>query len=345
MWVSKKNLLHAKSCKSYFTKTTNAIGEKEIEYKNGYHIYKWCKQYLNALDFTVMRFWVVKKDHQGMKRGQKIMSHKKMQQFTSNGGKVREIRCFKKETRKAMRKLINELDIKGKYSHGFTNNRDIFTQMEKLAQFSLRRNFNTSVASIDLKDAFSQITQEQIYCIFRFIFKLNKKDSTRLAEINCINGRLFQGNTIAPLLFNLWFSRVHNIIHKQQENNMILTNYADDLTLITLYESMSYRYLRFIMKVIKTCGFEINREKLKIYSGRNLEATGLQWKCNKHGNWRVYPRSQRKLKNSIRLWEYLESIGITNSLRKNVLGQFIEISQIINGLKNWEHRCSDFQPI
>ena len=345
MWVSRRNLLHAKSCRSYYTKTVHAIGEKDIEYNNGYHIYKWCKQYLNKLDFQIINFWVVKKDHQGLKRGQKIMSHKKMQQFIASGGKVREIRCYKKETRKAMRQLIPELDLYNQYGYGFTKNKDIFTQMEKLTNFSLRRNFETSVVSIDLQDAFSQITQEQVYCIFRHIFRLNIKDSEELAEKCCYKGRLFQGNTIAPLLFNLWFSRVHNILHGQQERNMILTNYADDLTLITHYKTMSHKYLRFIMRVIKACGFKVNRQKLKIYSGKNLEATGLQYKFNSLGEWRIYPRNQRKLKNLIRLWEYLSGIGIENTLRKNALGQFIKVSEMINGLKCWEHRCSTFQPI
>lgn len=344
VWVSRRNLLHAKSCKSYYTRTIGAIGEKNIEYINGYHIYLWCKQYLNKLDFSIINFWVVKKDHKGLKRGQKIMSKKKMLQFTGNGGKVREIRCYKKETRKAMRQLIEYLDLYNKYGYGFTNNKDIFTQMEKLSSFSMRRNFQTSVVSIDLQDAFTQITQEQIYCIFRHIFKLNTKDSEKLAEICCYKGRLFQGNTIAPLLFNLWFARVHNILHKQQENNMILTNYADDLTLITLYKSMSHKYLRFIIRILKSCGFTINKQKLKIYSGKNLEATGLQYKFNKYGEWKIYPRKQRKLKNLIRLWEYLDSKGIENTLRTNALGQFIKVSEMINGLKNWEHRCSEFQP-
>lgn len=336
--VSSKNYLHSRACKRYLEKGRN------LEYQNGYWIHKWCNKYLNKLDFNTQRFWVAKRDLGNIHRGQKIFSNKKRIKYEAQGGKVREITCYKKETRKAMRELIVALDIPTKWQHGFTRNRDIFTQFEELTKFALRRNFKVSVVSLDLENAFNQLTEEQIFCIFRFIFKLNKNQSTKLASVCCINGHLFQGNTIAPLLFNIWFSRLYAMIDKMQYRNMLLTNYADDITLITLYPSISWKFLRFITKLIRTAGFKINRAKTKIRNGINMEATGLQYRFDCWGNWKVMPRSLGRLNNNLRLWDHMETLGIENTLRMNKEGKMISVSEMKRGLNNWKNRIQMFSP-
>lgn len=337
--VSYRNYQHSRACSRYLEKNG-----RNLEYKNGYQIHKWCNKYLNKLDFTTQRFWVAKKDIGKIHRGQKIFSNKKKTDYINQGGKVREIICYKKETRKAMRELIEPLDIPTTWQHGFTKKRDIFTQFEELAKFALRRNFKVSVVSIDLENAFNQLTEEQIFCIFRFIFKLNKKQSEQLAKRCCLNGKLFQGNTIAPLLFNVWFSRLYAMIDKMQYDNMLLTNYADDITLVTLYPSISWKFLRFIMKLIKTAGFKVNRAKTRIRNGINMEATGLQYRFDCFGNWKVLPRSMVKLNNLIRLWDHMESLGIEKTLRMNKKGELISVQEMKRGLNNWKNRIQTFSP-
>lgn len=337
--VSSKNYLHSKSCKCYLERG------RKLERYNGYHIHLWCKEYLDKLDFSTRNFWVAKKSIGGIHRGQKIFSTKKKKQYEQQGGKVREITCFKKETRKAMRKLIPYLDIPTSWQHGFTSQRDIFTQFKQLCDFALTRNFEVSVVSMDLENAFNQITEEQVYCIFRFIFQVNKKQSTELARKCCVNGHLFQGNTLAPLLFNIWFARFYSIIEKNiQGNNVLITNYADDITMVTRYPSISWKFMKFIQKLIESIGFKINRTKTKVRNGKNLEATGLQFKFNKHGEWKVMPRSMKKLNNNLRLWEHMRKLGITNTMRLNSKGEFITIEEMEKGLKNWKNRIQKFQP-
>ena len=66
--VRKENLRHISSCRKNLLKTNS---KHDLEYKNGYKIYKWCRNYLDNDDYTLHRFWVVKHDKNGYKRGQK----------------------------------------------------------------------------------------------------------------------------------------------------------------------------------------------------------------------------------------------------------------------------------
>lgn len=345
--VGLENYRHVKSCARY---VKTQLGLKDVKYQNGYQIYLWCKKYLDTpgkLDFTVQEFWVCKKDHQNLKRGQKIMSKKKMQRFVASGGKVRTIKCHKKETRKAMRELLQFMNIHAEEQYGFVNNRDIFKLMQNASEFSLRRNFRTSVASIDLENAFEQITYTQVYAIFKYIFGLNETHSKRLAQISTTDGKLFQGNVISPIIFNLWFLRVYSRLEKvkMSSNNFKLFSYADDLTIITLYKSMSWKFLKFIIRVIEQCNFKINKAKTKITKGRHMEICGLQWKETGQ-NWKVYGRKTKKLKNNIRMWNFIISknpMATTNRLNKN--GQKIFAIEVLKGLENWYTRVLQFQPL
>lgn len=337
-----KDIQHAKACKVYLTKMSNT----KLGYQNGYHIHLWCNEYLHKLKFDIIDFWVVKKDFRGYKRGQKIMNKSEMQKFVNMGGKVRNISCFDKETRIAMRQLIEYLDIQTPYSHGFTKNRDIFTQFQTLSQYALRNNFLGSVVSLDLSNAFDQITGNQVYAIFRYVFELNKKQAEELSRKCVRNGHLFQGNTLAPMLFNIWFSRFYMIIDKSiQGNHCLITNYADDITIMLEYKTASWKFIKFIIKLIKQIGFQINKSKVKIRNAVNLEATGLQYKNSGTGDWKVYPRNNKKLLNNIRLWEYLKGLGIENTLRQNRKGELITLDEMLNGLKNWFNRVNTFQPV
>lgn len=344
MWIPLKDIQHAKSCKAYLVK--NYGRGLKLEYNNGYKIHQWCNKYLNKLKFEIIDFWVVKKDFCGYKRGQKIMNKKEKEEFVGKGGRVRNISCFDKETRKGMRELIPLLDIPSKYSHGFTKDRDIFTQFQTLANFALRNNFSGSTVSLDLEDAFDQITVEQVYSVFRFIFGLNKRQAEQLSMRCTRNGHLFQGNTLAPLIFNLWLIRFYSIIDRNiQHNHCLITNYADDITIMLEYKTASWKFIKFIIRILKQIGFKINKQKIKVRNAICLEATGLQYKHSPNGEWKVYPRNMKKLKNNIRLWEYLNGQGIETTLRLNRKGELITLGDMLNGLKNWFNRVNTFQPV
>ena len=115
--------------------------------------------------------------------------------------------------------------------------------------------------------------------------------------------------------------------------------------MITLYESVSWKFVRFILKLIKQAGFKINKSKLKVRNGKNLEATGLQYRTNPLGDWKIYPRNQKKLIHNIRLWRYLDRKGLETTRRLNKVGQYITIREMLNGLENWLNRVRTFQPV
>lgn len=341
--VRKEDLKHVMSCRKNLLKYNT---KHDLEYKNGYKIYKWCQSYAENDDFTLHNFWVVKHDKGKYKRGQKIMSRKEQQTFISNGGETREIRCHGELTRLHMRELIEPLDVVMPNRHGFKKNKDIFTLMEAASQRMERGNrFTGTVISLDMTNAFEQVTETQIYLIFKKIFDLNHKDSEKLASICSYKGRLFQGCTIAPLLFNIWFSRVFERLETMRNDNFELFSYADDLTLIVDYSTLSWKFLRFIIKVIEQCGFKINKRKTKVRNGQHMEICGLQWKTNPNGEWKIYPRATKRLKSKIRLFKYLLSKGITKTKRLNKNEEYITIQEMLKGLENWYSRSTLFQPL
>lgn len=344
MYISVENLNHAKACRKYFEDLTG----QDIRYTKGYKLYQWCNKYLDNLDWTVQKFWVCKINLGKYKRGMKLMTQSEKTAYENMGGKTREILCHKKETRQAMSELTAELELTAECQHGFAKGKDIFTLMSNASNFALQRNFKVSVASIDLENAFCQINEEQVYAMLRHVYQLNVKQSEELSKRLTHNGRLFQGNVWSPLLFNLWFVRVIARIQKIQANNrnFQLYTYADDITLITLYQSMSWKFLKFIMRIITQCGFKINKAKTKVRSGINMEICGLQYKTPNRNEWKIYPRNTHGLKKKIRMWEYLErSYPYGTTKRLNRTGTPISIQEMKNGLENWYHRSTTFQPV
>lgn len=341
--IRKKDLAHVMSCRKNLLRYTS---KKDLEYKNGYAIYKWCRNYLDTDDFSLHKFWVVKHDKNGYRRGQKIMNRAEQQQFVNSGGETREIKCHGELTRLHMRELIEPMDVEMPNRHGFKRNRDIFTLMEKASQRAeLGNRFQGTVISLDMKDAFEQVTKDQIYLIFKKIFDLNDKDSQKLSEICTENGKLFQGCTIAPLIFNIWFSRVFERIETMRNDNFQLYSYADDLTIIVDYSSISWKFLKFMVRLIEQCGFKINKRKTRIRNIEHMEICGLQWKTNPLGEWKIYPRKTKQLKSNIRMWKYLLNKGYTTTRRLNKNQQNITIAEILKGLENWYYRSTQFQPL
>lgn len=343
MYIKAENLNHAKACKKYFE---DNLGQPNIRYTKGYALYKWCNKYLNSLDWTVQKFWVCKRNVGKYKRGMKLMTQREKLAYENMGGTTRQILCHSKETRRAMSEITEILELTAPTQHGFAKGKDIFTLMKVASEEALKRNFDVSVVSLDLTDAFGQITQEQTYSMLRHIYGLNVKQAEELSQKLCYNGALFQGNVWSPLLFNLWFVRVISRLEKVMGNNrnFQIFTYADDITIITQYPTISWKFLKFVMKIIKQCNFKINKAKTKVVSGRNMEVCGLQWKQAE--TWKIYPRNTWKLKKLLRLWVYMENKyphGTTKRL--NRMGIPITISEMKNGLENWYKRSTQFQPI
>lgn len=341
--VRKEDLKHVMACRKNLLRYNS---KRDLEYKSGYKIYKWCQSYLEHDDYTLHRFWVVKYSKNGYKRGQKIMNSKEHHKFIMNGGETREIRCHGELTRLHMRELLESLDVEMPNRHGFKKNKDIFTLMEQASQRMERGNgFKGTVVSLDMTNAFEQITKDQVYLIFKKIFDLNHNDSEKLSEICTHNGKLFQGCTIAPALFNIWFSRVFERTETMKNSNFEIYTYADDITLLIDYRTLSWKFLKFMIRLIRQSGFKINKRKTKVRNAEHMEICGLQWKTNPIGEWKIYPRQTKKIKSNLRLWNYLSSKGIKTTRRLNKNGKPIKVEEMQKGLENWYLRSTQFQPL
>lgn len=322
-----KDRRHAKAVKQILF---SHYGKSVLYQDKGYYLYKWILNRMGNLDWKVRNFWVVKKDYQGRHRGDKIFNKSEMRNFVANGGKVRPIQTYCKDTRKELRGLMQVFDIPVPNQVGFTAGKNIFSVAEDFKD-------EKATLLVDLEDAFNQITQNQVYLILREVFDLNEKDSKRFARVMCVNGCLFQGNPLAPLIFNIWSSR---LVHVMTLCGLNFKQYADDITIVSKYDSISYSFMRFICGLITQLGFKVNRDKLERQRKTRTRTLGLdRRKVRIYG---LYPQRVRKLKAKIKYLVFLfekRDIRFTNHLTKD--GKPLRLSWVIAGLHNWLRECKE----
>jgi hypothetical protein len=195
--------------------------------------------------------------HLDMEKGNFFISKEKetagKRSWTQPKGKFRKIVYLKsKEARRSLNHIANIMDICSEEQHGFRKNKDIKSAVSKIVELNGKK-----VLLIDLENAFNQVKYSEIFYIFHKIFRLNKHDSKRLTESSTINGYMYQGSPLSPMLFNIMskglIGRISGIIP--------IVQYADDLTLISRYEFISYKFERFIYKIIEECGWTVNKSK------------------------------------------------------------------------------------
>ena len=309
--------------------------DKENLRLKGLQIYHWCKNNLNEnLDWKLVKFAVVKKDMYNLKRGDKIFG-KDISKWKAKGVQTREIVTFNKNTRKSMKPLATYLDLEINTQHGFHANKSVLTAHEEIAkQLNTLRLFehknNKSILCIDLQDAFNQITKEQVYAIFKIIFNLNSKHAQILAEKCTYKGHLFQGNPIAPLLFNIWSIRLTNFFDKFQDLKLI--QYADDLTFVVDKPRINKSYVKYICKCILKLGFKTKIEKIATFNNSKnyYETLGIKMMQGK-----PLAIKHRKLKRKVRYLLHLINKGLTHSLKKAKDGKAIKLAEIVKGYLCW----------
>lgn len=258
-----------------------------------------------------------------------------MQDFVAKGGKVREIHHFRDDyTNEAIKRLTYWMDIPMDGQHGFTRGQNVFTNLGEHLNDDTR-----GLLNIDLEDAFHQVKESDVFHILRVVFGLNKTTASEMAHFFCENGKLFQGNPVSPLIFNIYTARLAKSLKAIKW--LKFSQYADDLTFSFSNEYVSYRTIKWLVRIIKDCGCKANPQKVVRQRVRpnsaGGEITGIRlWhtKPSTH-HWRTCPRRNKHFKSNYRLMEYLLSKGITESRRKDKNGKPIQIEQIKEGLRNW----------
>lgn len=318
--------------------------------REGFRLYMWCRDVLPKLDLTVRSFYISKSDIPGLARkGQYLMRRKEADAVIEAGGRIREIHCHCQETRKAFRELLklktdeNGKLVFGKYhalgngtdmQTGFIPYKDIF---DSILSHETAKYFSKGKAlKIDLQDAFQQITQGQIERFVRIVFDLNRKHARQFAEACCYQGRLFQGNPIAPALFNALTTNLCESLNRILKDGYA-TQYADDILIVTK-RHMSKRFREFIRKLIHQNGLMVNEDKLKTSKLHKANLLGTTYRHQTGEPPRIVSKHQRRRKKQVRYLKYLKSKGIKYTKRISRDGKPIEITAVIEGLEGWIDR-------
>ena len=200
-----------------------------------------------------------------------ITKGKKKQRFYQQadiptGSKYRTIRFEKdKDKRKLLAQMSKKLEIlvNKKYNnvHGFLTNRSIETNAATHLKEMYKSNDKNKFLALDLENFFEQVTFKDVYNMCVKIFGWNKELSRKFAFQMCIDGHLYQGNPLSPVITNI----LSNVLDERLAKlcikcDIVYTRYADDLTL-TSSKKFTNSIKSLIIDIIRDCGFNVNPEK------------------------------------------------------------------------------------
>ncbi len=307
---SQSDKTHAAECRRIL-KEIDKLPDRKLQAQVFYEIRR-----LNAIpEWKVQKFAVLKQPWKNLKRGDKVFGED-IKQMDKNGIKYRNIRCFDKTHNRELKRISKLLDISAPWQHGFTTSEGIQNVAREIIQNSAK-----ATISLDLDNAFDHISQRQVYYIIRMIFRINKKDATQFAKNMCLNGFIFQGNPIAPLIFNIWSI---NIGYRMKRAGFIVSQYADDIFVISKYEYVSYKIIRLLCNIICDSGWQVNKQKVKVQH-KLVKCLGLVI-----DNLIARPDKRKRLKKKIRYFDKLKTKYGTRRLSETK-----DSDMVLNGLKGW----------
>lgn len=184
--------------------------------------------------------------------------------------------------------------------------------------------------NIDLKDFFHQFKRKDIERFSEGVFNWNKHTARKFARLVTFENKLVQGNPVSPALTNIATTHLDIRIQKFcKKLNLNYTRYADDITISSNCEKIKSKVIKFLLvNIIKDEGFSVNPNKI-IVSKNQMEATGMTIQDGK-----VAPK-KTKIRNKLRLFRHLKSLGIQETNRLSKLGLPISIDAMIQGYMSW----------
>lgn len=307
-------------------------GSQEFKKIQG-NLYTYCRKFdMDNLDTTKSNMIVIKKA-EGFYKGQKVINHAEKQKVVEVGGSYRNITFLKsKESQKFSKGLSKLINVSLKNQHGFVRKKGIYDAARQI----LATHKETPVVdavNIDLKNAFNAIPKAAVYKIFRIVFDLNHKDSETLTKLATFNGYLYQGCPFAPQLYNVW---VIGAIRSIEKMGFHVAAYADDLTVFSTKDRITWNVIFAIKKRVQFWNFSINPKKVRrfqLQTADNLDTVGL--KISLVGGF-AEPLSFRKQARKLAFFVHLflaKDFRYTRRFNKD--GMFIQIYQLIQGLYNW----------
>ena len=287
------------------------------------------------------QMWVFKKPFGTYKRGDKVMNKAKYEHLLSLGASFRQVRFPKdKIVKKGLKKMAKEIAvIHHDIQFGFVPQRDC-------VESATRHAYAQSVYLLDFENAFDQVTQSEVKEIFEKVFLVNRVEAGMLSELCCYKGHLYQGNPLAPALFNIRaLECVDRLDRLAKANGAICTVYADDVTISSAWWShFSKGFQKTVIRIIHECGLEVNEKKCKVakVSPRKIghyditgltidfdEATGIPY---------VRPLKRRRTLRKAQYLHYLGTVtdGFSCELSKD--GARKDLACVEAGLRNWAKR-------
>jgi RNA-directed DNA polymerase len=132
--------------------------------------------------------------------------------------------------------------------------------------------------SLDIKDFFPSITWQRLYGMFMsYPFNASPSVARVLSNLTTYQGSLPQGAPTSPFLSNMICRKLDSRLYNWAKNNQyVYSRYADDITISTNKKVFYEEDQNFIINIIESEGFEINKEKVRLvpYFNRQL-VTGL----------------------------------------------------------------------
>jgi retron-type reverse transcriptase len=128
------------------------------------------------------------------------------------------------------------------------------------------------VISLDLKNFFGSIKQFHLEHIFRHL-GFGEAPALTLSELCTYKSFVPQGALTSPKVSNIVTTLTFGPIIKRycDENNLVLSIYADDITISSVTPLTGTNgtqtisaIIAFVAKTIKTFGFRLNRDKIKV---------------------------------------------------------------------------------
>lgn len=230
------------------------------------------------------------------KRRNKILSYKK-------NGKSRDITAPSMQLKKRQRWVLDNILIHYvplECVHGFVKGKSIKTN-------ALCHINQEEIGCIDIKDFFPSINKSQVRNAFVEIgYSYEVADA--FADLTTYNDELPQGAPTSPTLANMVFSSVdRDILKYTNENNLVYSRYADDITISGANEIQMH--LDNVIRIVEKSGYVINKKKTHVMNSKTgKKVTGLSVGTQV----KVPNRFKRRLNQEI---YYCKKFGVSFHLR------------------------------
>ena len=273
-----------------------------------------------SLDVTVARMWVVKSG--SLPKGTKITKANQKRMLENGNTKFRTVRYPKDKNAKDLCSIISKYleEISLPEQHGFKGGCSIHTAIEP------HKN-NLTLLEMDGQSAFDTVPYKFVFKVFNTLLMLPRQMARFLADICTVDGFMYQGCPFSPAIYNIY--AIPAVSKMAKLNNVTVTTYADDIIISTKFPQISWKFRKFLLKLLDKNGIKINDAKTHF---RNIKKgcvkLGLIVSTNR-------PARKAAFKKKIRLVRYLQSKKIEASRRVNKSGEPIRLAALEKGYLAW----------